>query len=467
MADPTDAEPPARVRAVKARLATVRVRTTLAATVVVGLAMVVGALLLVAVLRENLTDGIKSAVDLRAVDVVTGIESGSGTGSLAIDESDDMLVQVVAADGTVVASSHNVDGLPPVVRLSPGESRVITVPIDDTDFLATAHGAETPDGQLVVVVARTIDTVADSTRTVTRLLAVGLPLMLLVVAAITWTVVGRALAPVESIRAEVDEISAAQLHRRVPTPPGEDEISRLATTMNRMLARLEQAQSRQHRFISDASHELRSPVASIRQHAEVALAHPEGTATAELAETVLAENLRVQRLVEDLLLLARADEHALSPDRRPLDLDDIVFDEARRLRDVTELRVETTGVSAGRVDGDAAGLRRVLAEPRGQRQPSRPQPGRVRAGGREREPGPRRRRRRPGDPRLGAGRGARALRPPRRRPGPGCGGQRAGAGHRVGGGRGPRRSGHHRRQPAGWRPGRGAASRIGPAGRVR
>ena len=211
-----------------------------------------------------------------------------------------------------------------------------------------------------MVVARTIDTVADSTRTVTRLLAVGLPLMLLLVAAITWKVVGWALAPVEAIRAEVDAVSAAQLHRRVPIPPGQDEISRLATTMNRMLARLEQAQARQRRFISDASHELRSPVASIRQHAEVALAHPEATPTAELAETVLAENLRVQRLVEDLLLLARADEQASVSSRRPLDLDDIVFDEARRLRVATELRVETAGVSAGRVDGDAAGLRRVL-----------------------------------------------------------------------------------------------------------
>jgi signal transduction histidine kinase len=237
---------------------------------------------------------------------------------------------------------------------------VVTVPIDDTGFLATARAARTPSGDLVVVVARTIDTVADSTGTVTRVLAVGLPLMLLLVASITWGVVGRALAPVEAIRAEVDEISAAELHRRVTIPPGQDEISRLASTMNRMLGRLEQAQSRQHRFISDASHELRSPVASIRQHAEVALAHPETTPTAELAETVLAENLRVQRLVEDLLMLARADEHALGLNRRPLDLDDIVFDEARRLREGTALRVETVGVSAGRVDGDAAGLRRVL-----------------------------------------------------------------------------------------------------------
>jgi signal transduction histidine kinase len=165
---------------------------------------------------------------------------------------------------------------------------------------------------------------------------------------------------VEAIRAEVDAISAAALHRRVPDPPADDEIGRLARTMNRMLERLERAQARQRRLVSDASHELRSPVAAIRQHAEVALAHPDRTTTAELAATVLAEDLRLQRLAEDLLLLTRADEHTLALRRRPVDLDDLVFDEARRLRDTTGLRVDTTAVSAGRVDGDAAGLRRVL-----------------------------------------------------------------------------------------------------------
>ncbi|HEY4727774.1 MAG TPA: ATP-binding protein, partial [Actinomycetes bacterium] len=133
-----------------------------------------------------------------------------------------------------------------------------------------------------------------------------------------------------------------------------------ARTMNRMLGRLEQAQARQRRLVADASHELRSPVAAIRQHAEVALAHPDRTTTAELAATVLAEDLRLQRLAEDLLLLTRADEHTLALHRRPVDLDDLVFDEARRLRASTGLRVDTTAVSAGRVDGDAAGLRRVL-----------------------------------------------------------------------------------------------------------
>jgi signal transduction histidine kinase len=130
--------------------------------------------------------------------------------------------------------------------------------------------------------------------------------------------------------------------------------------MNRMLDRLQRAQARQRRFVSDASHELRSPVTAIRQHAEVALAHPDRATTTELAGTVLVEDLRIQRLVEDLLVLTGADEHALAPRRRPVDLDDLVFEEARRLRDAADLRINTGEVSAARVHGDPSGLRRVL-----------------------------------------------------------------------------------------------------------
>ena len=191
-------------------------------------------------------------------------------------------------------------------------------------------------------------------------MGVGLPIMLLVVAATTWAVVGRALAPVEQIRREVASITAAQLHRRVPDPPGDDEIGRLARTMNEMLNRLEHAQDRQRRFVADASHELRTPVASIRQHAEVALAHPERSSLRSLAETVLAEGLRMQRLVSDLLVLAASDEHSALLRRRPVDLDDLVFAVAGDLRASSTLRVDTAAVSAGRVTGDGPALRRVL-----------------------------------------------------------------------------------------------------------
>ncbi len=336
-------------------------RTTAVAVAVVGVAMAVGAVMLVVSLREALTRQVETAARLRAAEVAMVLASGTGPSGLVVDDAEDSLIQVLDQDGKVVMSSPNATGLAAVAQLRPGGSAPVKAPIDaDEDFLAVATAADTPWGRYTVVVARNTETVAQSTRVVTGALALGLPVLLLLVAVTTWKVVGRALAPVEAIRSEVDAVSAAELHRRVPDPPGDDEIARLARTMNRMLGRLEHAQARQRRFVSDASHELRSPVASIRQHAEVALAHPDRTTTRELAETVLAEDLRVQRLVEDLLLLARVDEHTLALRRRPVDLDDLVFDEARRLRDASGVRVDTTAVSAGRVDGDAAVLRRVL-----------------------------------------------------------------------------------------------------------
>jgi signal transduction histidine kinase len=349
-----------------ARLGTVRVRTTVAAVVVAGLAMAVGGLALVAVLRGTLTRELRTAARLRAQDVAEVLASDpAGRGPLAVDEPDELLIQVLDEGGRTVAASPSAGGLPPLARLRAGESAPVTIPEAapveaDGEFLAVAVGADTALGRRTVLVVRSTEAVSETTAAVGGLLAVGLPLLLAVVAAITWVVVGRALAPVEAIRAEVDAISAAALHRRVHALAADDEIGRLARTMNRMLGRLEQAQARQRRLVSDASHELRSPVAAIRQNAEVALAHPDRTTTAELAATVLAEDLRLQRLAEDLLLLTRADEHTLALRRRPVDLDDLVFDEARRLRDATGLRVDTGAVSAGRVDGDPAGLRRVL-----------------------------------------------------------------------------------------------------------
>jgi signal transduction histidine kinase len=201
--------------------------------------------------------------------------------------------------------------------------------------------------------------VFETTAVVTKVLLIGLPLLLFVVAVTTWVMVGRALAPVDAIRREVDEISAAQLHRRVPQPDADDEIGRLAATMNRMLARLESARNSQRRFVSDASHELRSPITTIRQYAEVALAHPDRMTAQELADVVLAEQHRMQGLVEDLLLLARADEHAPLA-REPVDLDDLAFEEGHRLRATTSKRVDTSGVGAARVQGDADALRRVF-----------------------------------------------------------------------------------------------------------
>jgi signal transduction histidine kinase len=182
----------------------------------------------------------------------------------------------------------------------------------------------------------------------------------MLVAVTTWIVAGRALRPVESIRREVAAISGTELSRRVPQPRGGDEVARLAQTMNAMLDRLQSSRDRQRRFVSDASHELRSPVATMRHELEVALAHPDQTSVEAIASNLLAEGLRLERLVEDLLLLARADEDALSLTARPVDVDDLMLAEATRLRQRAIVRVDSSSVSAGRVLGDAAQLARLI-----------------------------------------------------------------------------------------------------------
>ncbi|HEV8174204.1 MAG TPA: HAMP domain-containing sensor histidine kinase [Actinoplanes sp.] len=331
----------------------VRVRITSAAAAVVGVALLLGAIALVASLHAVLTREVRVTTTVRATEMARMVESG-GPGAATV-AGDEVTLQVLGPAGDVLAASPNAAGLPALVQLKPGESRAIEVPFDDSTYLAVAAAA---GPCRTVVLGQSLDQVEEPTRALVVLLAVGLPALLVVVAVTTWRLVGRALAPVDAIRGQVDAISAAALHRRVPQPSTRDEIARLAATMNRMLERLESAQIRERRFIADASHELRSPIAAIRQHAEVALAHPDlGDGLAHVAH---AESLRMQALVDDLLLLAQADEHGPNLRRQPVDVDDLVLAEARRLRDADELRVDASGVSAARVDGDPAALRRML-----------------------------------------------------------------------------------------------------------
>ncbi len=345
----------------------VRVRLTATAVLVVGSALVAGAVVLVALLSSALTDRVCATARERA----TAIAARPGTvvttpGETARDE----IVRFARSDGTIITSGDGAavpDSGEGAGVSDPGAGcRTTEIAGYDDDYAVVAEPVAEPSSAIAaggaarVIVAMPVADVLDSTGFVTRALAIGLPVVLMLVGATTWVVAGRVLAPVTAIRREVDGISATELHRRVPQPRTQDEIGRLSATMNRMLDRLERAQRSQRRFVSDASHELRSPVASIRQHAEVALAHPDRTTTAELAGTVLAENLRIQQLVDDLLLLARADERRLTVPDTPVDLDDLVFEEAKQLRETTALRIDTSAVSAGRVRGDADALRRVL-----------------------------------------------------------------------------------------------------------
>jgi signal transduction histidine kinase len=230
---------------------------------------------------------------------------------------------------------------------------------EENSFVVAARGIRAPDGAAVVIAARSLESVQQATSVLVRLLAVGYPIVLLLVAATSYWLTGLALAPVEAMRRRVAGISSADLDARVPVPSSRDSVAELATTMNAMLDRLAASGEGQRRFVADASHELRSPLATIRAAHEIAVAHPEVSDWKAVSADVLAEVQRLEVLVGDLLFLARADERGALGRREEVDLDDLVAAEAGRLARATQLRIVPRTVPV-RVTADPDGVARLL-----------------------------------------------------------------------------------------------------------
>jgi signal transduction histidine kinase len=189
---------------------------------------------------------------------------------------------------------------------------------------------------------------------------VGDPILVVLVAVLTFWLVGRALRPVEALRARAAVITAADQRARLPVVATGDEVERLARTLNEMLSRLEVSAQAQRRFVADASHELRSPVATIRTLHEVAAAHADVADWDAVSVDVLSETARLERLVDDLLLLAR-------PSRPPgrtvelVDLGALVREEVARARIVPVRADPAPGVVVvGHRDSLARALRNLL-----------------------------------------------------------------------------------------------------------
>jgi len=215
-------------------------------------------------------------------------------------------------------------------------------------------------GNIRIVAQGSTATVNRTVDSVTNGLLIAVPAMIGLVALAAWYFTGRALKPVEAIRLEAEAITGTTMHRRVPEPDTDDEVGRLARTMNAMLARLETSAHKQRQFVSDASHELRSPLSSIRTNLEVALHNPERADWPAVAQRALAEDVRMEDTVSELLDLARLDE-AEGPapiETLPeVDLDELVLDDTVQQRRVP---VDTGRVSAGRVHGRREQLQRVV-----------------------------------------------------------------------------------------------------------
>jgi signal transduction histidine kinase len=319
------------MRVMRTRMS-VRLRATLAATAVVAVALGGASAVLVSVLAGSLADSAAAEAERRA----------------------DLTVELLA----VPSPPPPVEGpglmVAPDVVVRPAQPGVPPPTITQSErFAVASRPVLTADGAVLVQARASLHPAAAALETLRSMLLPGVPALLLLVAGLTWLAVGRALAPVSAIRRELADITATDLHRRVPVPPARDEVRLLAETTNRTLDRLEQAVGRHRRFVADAAHELRSPLAVLRTRLEIAPPQP-------LAAEALADVERIQRLTTDLLLLARLDAGE-PPGHAEVDLGQVAAEEAALARPRTDVRVDLRIDAGTVVHGSAEQLPRLVA----------------------------------------------------------------------------------------------------------
>ncbi|MFE7302914.1 sensor histidine kinase [Streptomyces sp. NPDC057579] len=320
---------------------------TLAVATVLTLALTAGADILLTTVRGDLWQSARNSSQ-RQVDLAVELlhhAGKSGSGAYTVDG-----LKVREAQFKLVP----VPGITP--GASPGPSREPKSPAPQAPE-GTKVYSFSADGRYSVQGTVDFTAAEDTLRSVLVLVATGVLLIVLLGALLTWVTVGRALAPVEAVRREAAEITANDLHRRLPVPPARDEISRLATTLNATLDRLDRAVTRLRTFTGDVSHELRSPLTTLRTRLELALARPDSAHWPQVAAEALEDADHLQDLVSDLLLLARLDAHH-EPHHRQVDLTPLTHDLARQPG--ATLPVEIDAPSPAPVLGNAAHLTRLL-----------------------------------------------------------------------------------------------------------
>lgn len=343
----------------------VRVRLTLLATALVTAALAVAALAMVLVLHRILLGAADAATQARADQIRAAIASegvGGVDGTLLAQAHNVDVIQIIDASGRVRLVNNKRYSSPLSGPVLPGRLRLVHgahAGDPDVEYRTSAIGVATPEGDLTVAVGAAEAPINRLVVTVAILCCIVFPLIVIGMAVLTYVFVGRALAPVDDIRRRVDEISGGDLSRRVPVPATGDEIATLATTMNQMLGRIDRTRQQQVRFVNDASHELNSPLTTLVGLLDLADAKGQPIDPETVGSVMLPDALRLQQMVADLLLLARADESGIVLRRAPVDLDDVVGAEVARLEALTDLEVEARIVSA-RIDADQEKVTRAL-----------------------------------------------------------------------------------------------------------
>ena len=322
-----------------------RLRLTLVAAGLFAVALALGA----TVLSMVVSDGRVAALD--------EVLRGSATTVARLAESDQLpdvlpatepgeVAQLLDADGLVLATSASGSRTLAVVPASvlaeaerevaredaagdPGDVEPVLLTTDRSAYAGgLVRTAVVPVGwqgrqawAVSVLPLREVEGVVSALRVS---LGAVVPLLSLTLGALVWALLGRALRPVEELRRGAEAVTARGGPGSLPVPAAGAELGDLARTLNAMLDRLEASAERQRAFVADAAHELRSPVAALRVSVDIAQQHPDAYTSAELAADLGGEVQRLDRLVDDLLVLARLG--ATTTARETVDLRDLAED---------------------------------------------------------------------------------------------------------------------------------------------
>ncbi len=344
----------------------IRLRATVLVSAVTAIALVVGGVILVAILRGQLIDNLDSTLSAQAIDRAALLAEGADPESLTASTMSEALVWIGTTDGTTLASGGRRVAETPPVELEPGIRTTSLSFIEDhgdnepeelenEELRVVIVAANRPDGSPVMVVVGTeLEVVTKPVGSVSRALVAGTPFFLALVAVLTWTTANRALRPVESIRQGAEQVGASGHGESVPVPDTGDEIERLARTVNEMLESLDAHGVRQRQFVADASHELKSPLATLRLEAETSTSLDQSERTRSIRQID-----RLTAIVDDLLALARSDE--THPSNTALvDIDEAVFDAIEMAAPRPGITIDIEHIAPTRLSGDGAQLRRLV-----------------------------------------------------------------------------------------------------------
>ncbi|WP_026403155.1 sensor histidine kinase [Actinomadura rifamycini] len=314
----------------------VRGRATVLTMTVSGLFLALVFVLVLLLARDALMNRTEGTAQRTAERVAYDLLHGASYADALVPRADEApLMQVIDADGRIVAADPPATGRPPLGRnaIERGELLVSGRScLPDGSRCVRYFGVRLPGagprGGITVIAAEPVPLLGQIWPLPLALAAL-LAVLLGLIGWWTWRTIGQAFVPVDRIRAGMAEFTVRGLAHRVPVPRTGGEIQRLAETVNRTLERLDEAMSRERRFISDASHDLRNPITGLRTRLEFALDEDDPEEYRETVRAALRDTERLNDIVVDLLELSRLDSRAPVPAER-VDLADLARREVRR-----------------------------------------------------------------------------------------------------------------------------------------